>query len=74
MDEKNARPAPPVTQETVDALQTANTMEEFLRIARERRVDWNALPDEWLDALAQGDVTTLLMKMKHKPKTGKKKD
>lgn len=70
---KFARPEPPITQETVDALQAASTIEEFLSIADARGVDWNAMPDEWLSALAEGDVTGLLAQMKHKPKTGKRK-
>ena len=62
------RPAPPISQDTVDALSASDTMEEFLSAAAARGVDWNALPDEWLDAVAQGDVTELCRRMRHKPK------
>ena len=48
-----------VTQETVDALSHASTMEEFLAIAEREGIDWDALPDEWLSAIAEGDVTAL---------------
>ena len=70
--EKPPRATPPISQETVDALSKAQTMEEFLAIAQTHQVDWNALPDEWLDAVAQGDVTDLISRLKHKPKSGKK--
>ena len=62
---KNRRPEDPereeitVSQETVDALSRAETMEEFLLIAQREGVDWDALPDEWLSAIAEGDVTGL---------------
>ena len=49
-----------ITQDTVDALAQASTMEEFLRIAQQRGIDWDSLPDEWLSAIAEGDVTGLL--------------
>ncbi len=49
-----------VSQETVDALSRAETMEEFLAIAQREGIDWDALPDEWLSAIAEGDVTGLL--------------
>ena len=68
---KSARPAPPISQATVDALLKARTMDEFLTLANALGVDWNALPDEWLDAVAQGDVTELTSRLRHKPKTGK---
>ena len=48
-----------VSQETVDALSRASTMEEFLAIAEREGIDWDALPDEWLSAIAEGDVTAL---------------
>lgn len=67
------RAVPPIGQEVVDALSKTRTMEEFLRVAAAFKVDWNSLPDEWLDAVAQGDVTDLLRQMRHKPKTGKQK-
>ena len=69
--EKPPRATPPISQETVDALSKAQTMEEFLAIAQTHQVDWNALPDEWLDAVAQGDVTDLISRLKHKPKANK---
>lgn len=72
-DDKKTRPAPPITQETVEALQRANTMEEFLAIAVQHNVNWDALGDEWLDAIVQGDVLALMDALKHKPKTGKGK-
>lgn len=49
-----------ISQETVDALSRADTMEEFLDIAQQEGIDWDALPDEWLSAIAEGDVTVLL--------------
>ena len=58
-----------VSQETVDALSRAETMEEFLRIAQREGIDWDALPDEWLSAIAGGAVTGLL----HRPSRGRKK-
>lgn len=70
--EKPSRAVPPISQETVDALSRTRTMEEFLAVAQTHRVDWNALPDEWLDAVAQGDVTDLIFRLKHKPKGGQK--
>ena len=74
MDEKKAReiPAAPISQETVDALLATRTMEEFLSVAQAFHVDWNALDDEWLDAVAQGDVTELLYRLKHKKRGGRK--
>ena len=72
---KNRRPEGPetevitVSQETVDALSRAETMEEFLLIAQREGVDWDALPDEWLSAIAEGDVTGLLPR----PSRGRKK-
>ncbi len=48
-----------VSQETVDALSRASTMEEFLAIAEREGIDWDSLPDEWLSAIAEGDVTAL---------------
>ena len=59
--EENAFSA--VSQDTVDRLSHARTMEEFLSIADHEGVDWDSLPDEWLDAIAQGDVTDLLYRM-----------
>ena len=58
-----------VSQKTVDALSRAETMEEFLRIAQREGIDWDALPDEWLSAIAEGDVTGLLPR----PFRGRKK-
>ena len=65
------RPQPLISQETVDILAAADTMEEFLSLAAARGVDWNMMPDEWLSAIAQGDVTELCRQMRHKPKKGK---
>lgn len=48
-----------ISQETVDALSRADTMEEFLDIAQREGIDWDALPDEWLSAIAEGDITAL---------------
>ena len=53
----------------MDALSRAETMEEFLQIAQREGIDWDALPDEWLSAIAEGDVTGLLPR----PSRGRKK-
>ena len=63
--------APLITQEAVEALSRANTMAEWTTIAKQYTIDWNALPDEWLTAIVQGDVTELLHQMQRKPKLGK---
>ena len=66
---KERRPQEPeilITQETVDALSAASTMEEFLAIAEEHGVDWDSMPDEWLSAVAEGDVTALLPRVRHR--------
>ena len=60
MTEKTDAEEISISQETVDALSRAETMEEFLDIARQEGIDWDALPDEWLRAIAEGDVTALL--------------
>ena len=60
----------PVSQETVDALSRASTMEEFLAIARQRGIDWDSLPDEWLGAIAEGDVTSFLPRRPRRKKPG----
>ena len=60
-----------LTQETVEALSRATNMDEWLNIAKIHKVDWNTLPDEWLTAIVQGDVTELVHRMKRKPKLGK---
>ena len=56
-------PDPPeeiISQETVDAMIGTSTMEEFLLIAEQHGVDWDSLPDEWLSAIAEGDISALL--------------
>ncbi|MBQ8080718.1 MAG: hypothetical protein IJ240_02335 [Clostridia bacterium] len=68
MDEarkKRPRPAPPIDQDTVDAMSAARTMDELLAIAQARGVDWNSFSDEWLTAIAEGDVTGLLNRFRH---------
>ena len=49
-----------LTQEAVEQLKNARTMEEYLRIAEENGIDWNELSDEWLDAIISGDISNLL--------------
>ncbi len=71
-EKKKYTPMPLITQESVERLSHANTMEDFLLLAEEENVDWDEMPDEWLDAIAQGDVTELIRQLKYKPKKGKR--
>jgi len=65
-------PNVPITQETVDRLLKAATMDEYLKIAKECGVDWDALPDEWLSAIASGDVTELIFQAERKARLMRK--
>ncbi len=64
--EASASGGPQLTQEIVDALSAAHTMEEYLAIAEAHGIDWNALDDEWLEAVVSGDVTELLWRQERR--------
>ena len=49
-----------VPDKSIDPRLLSAAMEEFLDIAQREGIDWDALPDEWLSAIAEGDVTALL--------------
>ena len=57
---------PELTQETVERLLQARTMEEYLTIAAENGIDWDALDDEWLEAIVSGDVSELIWRQQRR--------
>ena len=63
---------PELTQETVERLLQARTMEEYLAIAAENGIDWNALDDEWLEAIVSGDVSELLWRQQRRRRQARK--
>ena len=64
-----------ITQEAVDQLLKARTMEEYIAIAAEHGIDWNELDDEWLEAIVSGDVSELLWRQQRRQRrAGRKKN
>ena len=64
-----------ISQEAVDQLLKARTMEEYIAIAAEHGIDWNELDDEWLDAIVSGDVSELLWRQQRRQRrAGRKKN
>ena len=64
-----------ISQEAVDQLLKARTMEEYLAIAAEHGIDWNELDDEWLEAIVSGDVSELLWRQQRRQRrAGRKKN
>ena len=55
-----------ISQEAVDQLLKARTMEEYIAIAAEHGIDWNELDDEWLEAIVSGDVSELLWRQQRR--------
>ena len=63
-----------LSQDTVDELQKARTMEENLEIASRFVIDWEELDDEWLEAIVNGDITDLIWKQQRRQRrAGRKK-
>ncbi len=64
-----------ISQEAVDQLLKARTMEEYIAIAAEYGIDWNDLDDEWLEAIVSGDVSELLWRQQRRQRrAGRKKN
>ena len=64
-----------ISQEAVDQLLKARTMEEYIAIAAEHGIDWNELDDEWLEAIVSGDVSELLWQQQRRQRrAGRKKN
>ena len=64
-----------ISQEAVDQLLKARTMEEYIAIAAEHGIDWNDLDDEWLEAIVSGDVSELLWRQQRRQRrAGRKKN
>ena len=64
-----------ISQEAVDQLIKARTMEEYIAIAAEYGIDWNELDDEWLEAIVSGDVSELLWRQQRRQRrAGRKKN
>ncbi len=55
-----------ISQEVVEQLLQARTMEEYLAIAAENGIDWDSLDDEWLEAIVSGDVSDLLWRQQRR--------
>ncbi len=55
-----------ISQEVVEQLMKAGTMEEYLAIAAENGIDWNELDDEWLEAIVSGDVSDLVWRQQRR--------
>ena len=62
-----------ISQEAVDQLLKARTMEEYLAIAAEYGIDWNGLDDEWLEAIVSGDVSELLWRQQRRQRRAGRK-
>ena len=70
---ENGLPAEPeLSQETVDRLMRAQTMEEYLAIAEEAGIDWDSLDDEWLEAIVSGDVSELNWRLQRRRRHARK--
>ena len=64
-----------ISQEAVDQLLKARTMEEYIAIAAQHGIDWNELDDEWLEAIVSGDVSELLWRQQRRQRrAGRKKN
>ena len=64
-----------ISQEVVDQLLQARTMDEYLSIAAENGIDWDSLDDEWLEAIVSGDVGDLLWRQQRRHRrTGRVKN
>ena len=64
-----------ISQEAVNQLLKARTMEEYIAIAAEHGIDWNELDDEWLEAIVTGDVSELLWRQQRRQRrAGRKKN
>ena len=55
-----------LSQDVVDQLMKARTMEEYLAIAAENDIDWNEMNDEWLEAIVSGDINDLLWRQQRR--------
>ena len=55
-----------LSQDVVDQLMKARTMEEYLAIAAENGIDWNEMDDEWLEAIVSGDINDLLWRQQRR--------
>ena len=55
-----------LSQDVVDQLMKARTMEEYLAIAAENGIDWNEMDDEWLEAIVSGDISDLLWRQQRR--------
>lgn len=55
-----------ISQDVVEQLMKARTMEEYLAIASENGIDWNELDDEWLEAIVSGDISDLLWRQQRR--------
>ena len=62
-----------ISQEAVDQLIKARTMEEYIAIAAEHGIDWNELDDEWLEAIVSGDVSELLWRQQRRQRRAGRK-
>ena len=64
-----------LSQDTVDKLMKARTMEEYLAIAAENGIDWDELDDEWLEAIVSGDINDLLWRQQRRiRRSGRRKN
>ena len=55
-----------ISQEVVEQLMKARTMDECLAIAAENGINWDSMDDEWLEAVVSGDVTDLLWRQQRR--------
>ena len=55
-----------LSQDVVDQLMKARTMEEYLAIAAENGIDWNEMDDEWLEAIVSGNINDLLWRQQRR--------
>ena len=62
-----------ISQEAVDQLLKARTMEEYIAIAAQHGIDWNELDDEWLEAIVSGDVSELLWRQQRRQRRAGRK-
>ena len=70
--ERTPAEEPELSQEAVERLMKARTMEEYLAIAAEEGIDWDALDDEWLEAIVSGDVSELLWRQERRRRQARK--
>ena len=55
-----------LSQEVVEQLMQARTMEKYLAIAAENGIDWDSMDDEWLEAIVSGDISDLLWRQQRR--------